>query len=379
MLSGNSPGFRAAPACRQLERFTRLKRPEAAHLMEETMRNAKQSVSVAALACALVLGRGAAATAADCPNGLRDLRIGVSVVPPNVVHTTPYVAKDLGIFEKYCIAATIVAFEGGSSAAAVSSLQSGRVVATVTDVMAGSGMKVKQIWGFAPRLPQAYTVSAGIDSPKDLKGKRLSAAGGIGSFNWSIGRLLLTEGGLTLDDAKFVSQGLAGRLPGLLTGQLDGAALHPEDVYLALKKPGLHVLTVLANQLPNYVFNQYGAAESFIARDRPLLIDAMAAMIETNRLIYSDKEKVLPSMIRATEKSREEVEYAWSELTRNCVWAVNVGFDKARTEWSIKNSVEVGDIPAARNLTFEELVDLPLAEAAVQKAGGPVKIGNCSL
>src|SRR5882757_7529557 len=207
MLSGNSPGFRAAPACRQLERFTRLKRPEAAHLMEETMRNAKQSVSVAALACALVLGRGAAATAADCPNGLRDLRIGVSVVPPNVVHTTPYVAKDLGIFEKYCIAATIVAFEGGSSAAAVSSLQSGRVVATVTDVMAGSGMKVKQIWGFAPRLPQAYTVSAGIDSPKDLKGKRLSAAGGIGSFNWSIGRLLLTEGGLTLDDAKFVSQG----------------------------------------------------------------------------------------------------------------------------------------------------------------------------
>jgi hypothetical protein len=83
-------------------------------------------------------------------------------------------------------------------------------------------------------------------------------------------------------------------------------------------------------------------------------------------------------MIRATEKSREEVEYAWGELTKNCIWAVNVGFDKARTEWTIKNSVEVGDIPADRNLTFEQLVDLPLAEAAVAKAGGPVKIGNCT-
>jgi NitT/TauT family transport system substrate-binding protein len=362
-----------------LERVTKLERSEQALLVEETMWKVKKSISAAALACGLVLGGGAAAKAADCPNGLRDLKIGVAVVPPNVVHTTPYVAKDLGIFQKYCIDATIVAFEGGSSAAAISSLQQGKIIATVTEVMIGSGMKVKQIWGFAPRLPQAYTVTSGIDSPKDLKGKRLSAAGGIGGFNWIIGRMLLTEAGLTLDDAKFVSQGLAGRLPGLLTGQLDGVSLHPEDVYLALKKPGLHVLTVLANQMPNYVFNMYGAADSFIARDRQLLIDAMAAMIETNRLMYTNKEKVLPSIMRASEKSKEEVESAWGELTKNCVWAVNTGFERARTEWSIKNSVEAGDIPAERNLTFEQVVDLPLAEAAVQKAGGPVKIGNCSL
>src|SRR5450756_208752 len=94
-----------------------------AHFVEETMRNVKKSISAAAFVCALVFGGGAAATAADCPNGLRDLRIGVSVVPPNVVHTTSYIAKDLGIFEKYCINATIIAFEGGASAAAVSSIQ----------------------------------------------------------------------------------------------------------------------------------------------------------------------------------------------------------------------------------------------------------------
>jgi NitT/TauT family transport system substrate-binding protein len=322
---------------------------------------------------------GVSARAADCPDGLRKFRISVSSVPPNVVHTTAYVAKDLGIFQKYCIDATIVPFEGGASVAAISSLQQGNTVATVTDVMVGSGMKVKQIWGLAPRLPHAYTVTAGIDSLKDLKGKRLSAAGGVGSFNWSIGRMLLAEGGLTVDDAKFISQGLAGRLPGLLSGQIDGVSLHPEDVYVALRKPGIHVLTMLANNVPNYVFNMYGAADSLIAHDRQLLIDAMAAMIETNRLIYTDKEKVLPSMIRASEKSQEAVEFAWGELTRNCVWAVNTGFDQARAEWTIKNSVDAGDIPAERNLTFEQLADLSIAEAAVQKAGGPVKIGNCSL
>src|SRR5438309_1431915 len=122
------------------------------------MRNGKKLATAAALSCALVLGGGAAAGAADCPNGLRDLRFGVSVTPPNVVHTTPYVAKDLGIFEKYCINASIIAFEGGSAAAAVSMIQQGKIVATVTEVMVGSGMKAKQIWGLAPKLPQAYTV-----------------------------------------------------------------------------------------------------------------------------------------------------------------------------------------------------------------------------
>lgn len=337
-------------------------------------------LSGAALACALAIGASASAQAANCPNGMRDLNIGVSVVPPNVVHTTPYVAKDLGLFEKYCINVTITPFEGGSSAALMSALQQGKVVANVTDVMVGSGMKAKQIWGFLPRLPHAYTVTPGIDTPKDLKGKRLSAAGGgVGGFNWRMGRYLLQKGGLTVDDAQFISQGLAGRLPGLLSGQLDGVALHPEDLYLALQKPGIHPLAVLSNDLPDYVFNMYGASDSFIQRDRQLLIDAMAAMIEANRVIYTDKDKVLPTMIRISEKPKEAVEFAWGELTKNCVWAVNTGFDKGRAEWTIKNSVEAGDIPAEKGLTFEQLVDLSLAEAAVQKAGGPTKIGNCSL
>ena len=104
------------------------------------MKTLRKPISAAALACGIVVGAGASAQAANCPNGMRDLNIGVSVVPPNVVHTTPYVAKDLGLFEKYCINVTITPFEGGSSAALMSALQQGKVVAYLTDVMVGSGM-----------------------------------------------------------------------------------------------------------------------------------------------------------------------------------------------------------------------------------------------
>lgn len=345
------------------------------------MRNVTKPILAAALACGLMFAAGAGAQAADCPNGKRDLNIGVSVVPPNVVHTTPWVARDLGLFDKYCINATITPFEGGASAALMSALQQGKLIANVTDVMVGAGMKAKQIWGFAPRLPQSYVVVEEIKTPADLKGKRLSAAGGgVGGFNWRMGRVLLTDANLTVDDAQFVSQGLAGRLPGLIAGQLDGVSLHPEDVYLGEKqKPTLHVLAVLGQKMPNWVFNMYGAADSMIASQRPLLVDAMAAMIEANRAIYKDRDKVVPIMMKATEKPQDAVEFAWDDLTKNCVWAVNTGFDKARAEWAIKNSVDAGDIPAERNLTFEQLVDVSIADEAVKKAGGPVTINNCTL
>ena len=71
----------------------------------------------AALGLSLVLGSGEAAAQANCA-AMRKINIGVSVSPPNVVHTTPYVAKELGLFAKHCIDANIIQFDGGESPAA---------------------------------------------------------------------------------------------------------------------------------------------------------------------------------------------------------------------------------------------------------------------
>ncbi|TMJ96775.1 MAG: hypothetical protein E6G77_17160, partial [Alphaproteobacteria bacterium] len=113
-----------------------------------------------------------------------------------------------------------------------------------------------------------------------------------------MGREVLRTAGLSVDDAQFISAATAGRLPGLLTGQSDGVALHPEDVYLAKKqKPSLNVLVQLAELMPDYVFNAYGASLDWIARDRSLLRDAAAAMIEANRAMFREKVKVVPIIV----------------------------------------------------------------------------------
>jgi ABC-type nitrate/sulfonate/bicarbonate transport system substrate-binding protein len=222
-------------------------------------------------------------------------------------------------------------------------------------------------------------VSEGIKNFADLKGKRLSAAGGgVGSFNWRIGREALVKAGLTVEDAQFISQGTAGRLAGLIAGQIDAVSLHPEDAQLAMKqKPGLHILAQVVDLVPLYMFNGYGASTDLIAKDRALVRDLTTAMIEANRAIYRDPDKVMPIMVAATQKPREAVEYAWGQLTKNCIWSVNEGFDRARTQWTIDNDVTHGDIDAAKKPSVDDVIDEKLAGEAVAAAGGRATINGC--
>jgi NitT/TauT family transport system substrate-binding protein len=311
---------------------------------------------------------------------MRKINIGVSVAPPNVVHTTPYVAKELGLFEKHCIDATILQFDGGGSAASKAAAAQGTALVSVQAIAIGNGVRVKQIWGLAPRLPQAYEVPGDVKTAKDLKGRRLSASGGgVGGLNWLMGREVLKTAGLTVDDAQFIAGGTAGRLPGLVTGQVDAVMLHPEDVYLAeQKKPDLHSLLKFSELLPKHMFNAYGAATDWIAKDRPLMVDAVAAMIEANRIIYKDRDKVVPIMMKATGKPKEAVEFAVDSLTKDCIWSVNEGFNDERTQWSIDNDVANGYIKPDKKPTIEQVTDVKLASDAVQAAGGRVTIGKCT-
>jgi ABC-type nitrate/sulfonate/bicarbonate transport system substrate-binding protein len=327
----------------------------------------------------LAFGAGEALAQNAC-TAMRKINVGVSVAPPNVVHTSPYVAKELGFFAKRCIDANILQFEGGQSATANAAAVQGTALVSVSDVAVGRGMKVKQIWGLAPRMPQAYMVSPDIHTAAELKGRKLSATGGgVGGFNWRMGREVLKTAGLKVEDAQFISSATAGRLPGLVAGQIDAVALHPEDVFLAKKqKPTLNLLVQLVELLPNYMFNAYGASTDWIARDRPLLRDTIAAMIEANRAIYRDKDKVVPIIVKATNKPKEAVEYAWEVETKHCVWSVNEGFDPKRTQWSIDNSVANGDVEAAKKPSVDQVIELSLAKDAVAAAGGRVTIGECT-
>jgi NitT/TauT family transport system substrate-binding protein len=340
-----------------------------------------RAVLLTLLATSTAAFSAATATAQTKPacKEMRKVKIGVPVSPPNVVHTPVFVARALGIFANRCIEAEIVEFEGGLSAANLAAVAQGQALATMNATAIAQGLKAKQIWGMAPRLPHGYVVTEEIKTAADLKGKRLSATGGgVGGFNWVMGREVLKTAGLKVEDVQFVSQATAGRLPGLVSGQINGVALHPEDIFLAQKqKPGVRVLVDLSQLLPKYFFNAYGAADGMIAKDRALVRDVVASLIEANRTIYSQKEKVLPTIAEATKKSPEAVNFAYDYLTKNCVWSVNTGFSKERTEWSIENAIENGDLQADKRPSYDQVVETKLGDEALKAVGGPTKIRGC--
>src|SRR4051794_7439922 len=183
-------------------------------------------------AAAIVLALASPAAAQTCPT-MRKINVGVAVAPPNVVHTAPYVAKALGFFAKHCVEANIIQFDGGAAGTSVTAVAQGTAISNLPDVAIARGLKGKQIWGLAPRPPQGYVVPDSVKTAADLKGKRLSAAGGVGGFNWVVGRAVLRSAGLSVDDAQFISQGTAGRVPRLFSGPIRGGGLHPEGIYLA--------------------------------------------------------------------------------------------------------------------------------------------------
>jgi len=65
-------------------------------------------------------------------------------------------------------------------------------------------------------------------------------------------------------------------------------------------------------------------------------------------------------------------------LAKNCVWSVNGGFDPARTQWSIDNTVENGDVPKDKKPAVEQVANLRSPRRRSMRRR-PTTIGECKL
>ena len=243
--------------------------------------------------------------APNCPT-MRKINVGVAVAPPNVVHTAPYVAKALGFFAKRCIDANIVQFEGGQSQTANVAVGAGlrhhqrqrRAGRPRHEGAADLGPRAAHAAGLhgAGRHHQTAEISRASGCPPP------AAASAASTGAWAA--RCCARPASTSSDAQFIPSPTAGRLPGLIANQVDAVALHPEDVFLAQRqKPSLNLLVQLAELMPLYMFNAYGASLAWIERDRPLLRDTVAAMIEANRTMYREHGQGVADHRDATEEA----------------------------------------------------------------------------
>lgn len=324
------------------------------------------------------------AVSLSAPNGASaqmKLSVGMPTSPPNLVHMPMYVAQDLGLYKKEGLDVEILSFEGG-----VKSFRA--MVSGDIDVGVGSGpfsivgrsrgAKTKLILANAPKLEVSMVGSGDIKSLKDLKGKRI----GIqqpGGFAWVLSMMVLRSGGIKKDDVNFVSI-LSEDVPPLVAKQIDTAILHVEQEMVAKsKRPDLHVLARLWEIAPTQLYSVFAVKESAISSKRKALVALAKGHIAATRLMYTDKEKVMPILVKHSGLDRGTVEKAYKTLVDSCIWDANHGLSKKRVLSTTARMEKVGNIDKGKAPTYDESVDLSIANAALKELGpwkGPICPSN---
>ncbi|HEY1235900.1 MAG TPA: ABC transporter substrate-binding protein [Candidatus Binatia bacterium] len=306
----------------------------------------------------------------------RKVVFGVPVTPPNVVHIPPYVANDMGFFAENNIEVEFVTFEGGTQTLRGSVAGGLDITGTSSDpaiIAAARGAGTKVLGTYSHRLSQSMLVQGDIKNCKDLKGRKVGIQE-VGAFNEVMSRAVLASCGLTPKDVQYIPVSTKGRVPGLLSGQIDTAILHVDQALVAKKKKSdLNILVNLWEPLPKWLYAAYIAPEKEIASNRQLYIDMMAALLKANRFIYNNKAKIVEIAAKHTQQDSDIVSQTYDILANAGAWPVNDGLPRDMVEWTINKQVELGSIKAEDKPSYEKLIDVSIVQAALAKVGGRLK------
>jgi ABC-type nitrate/sulfonate/bicarbonate transport system substrate-binding protein len=305
------------------------------------------------------------------------LVVGMPTTPPNVVHMPVLVAKDLGLYKKAGIEVDTVALAGGVKV--FRALLSGNVdvamaPGAVTIVGISKGSKVKGILSNLDKFEASMVARANVKTMADLKGKRI----GIqqpGGFAHILSKSVLRKAKINPKDVNFVSIATED-VPALVADQVDTAILHVEQEMLAKQKvPSIHAIARMWELQPKQLY-QFMAVKDETIKEKPAVLQAFVnANIEATRIIYTDKAKVMPILVKYTKYPEKVVSDTYDFLVKSCIWNANTGLSPERVNFTAKLMTKVGNIEKGKTPTYDQIVDKQFAEAAIKKLGvwkGPV-------
>jgi NitT/TauT family transport system substrate-binding protein len=317
-----------------------------------------------AFAAALLISPGTA-------GAQQSLIIAMPTTPPNIVHMPLHIANDLGLFKKYGLDIKVIELAGG-----VYTFRA--VVAGSADVASASGpfsivgkakgAPTKMILTNAPKLEASMVVNESIKTMADLKGKRI----GIqepGGFADVLAQGVLRAAKIDKKDVHLVSIATED-VPALVANQVDTAILHVEQEMIAKSKiPSLHAIARLWEIQPNNLYSVMAVTEKLI-KDKPAAVKAFVkGHIEATRLLYTDRAKVVPIIIKHTKLPADVVNKALDFMVEKCIWDPNNGLGTKRVNFTAELMTKVGNIPEGKTPKYEDLVDLSFANEAIKELG----------
>jgi ABC-type nitrate/sulfonate/bicarbonate transport system substrate-binding protein len=299
------------------------------------------------------------------------LVIGMPTTPPNVVHMPVLIAKDLGLYKKYGADVSTVALDGGVKvfrAMQAGSIDIAEAPGTVTSVAVSKGAKVKAILGTLYKFEASMVVRGDIKTMADLKGKRIGIQQPHG-FADILSRTVLRKAHINPKDVNFVSIATED-VPALVANQVDTAILHVEQEMLAKEKvPSLHAIARMWELQPDQMYTYFAVKDETIKKKPAALEGFVKGIIEATRIMYTDKAKVLPLIVKHTGYPKAVVEKAYDLLVKSCIWDANTGLDPKRVKFTADLMTKVGNIEKGKTPTYDQIVDKTFADKAIKDLG----------
>ena len=305
------------------------------------------------------------------------ITIGIPTSPPNIVHMPTIVAKELGLYKKAGLDVDIVSLGDGVKvyrALLAGNIEFGLTPGAPTIIGRSNGAAVKALSANLPKFEASMVVRAEIKTMADLKGKRI----GIqepGGFADLLSRSVLRAAKIDPKEVNFVT--IASEdVPALVANQVDTAILHVEqEMFAKSKVPDLHAIARMWELQPKTLYTFLSATEKTI-KDHPDVVQkVVTANIEATRIMYSDRAKIIPILVKQTGYPEPVLAESFDFLVKQCIWDANSGLSPERINFTADLMTKVGNIKEGKTPTYDDVVDTTFAKKAIEQLGewkGPV-------
>ena len=221
------------------------------------------------------------------------VRLRVSYSSIGAASWSTWLAKDVGIFQKYGLDVGLIYIGGGPRAMSTT-------IANETQITQGAGTgsilaklagaDTVMIASILDTTPQSLMVIPEIRSPQDLKGKKLGVTRFGALSDFGVRKYLQKIG---LEPEKDVTILQLGGLPEIL-GAMQGGSIHggalSSPILTKAKQLGYKEMADLGALGIKYPGTAYMTTESFIKSNRPQLVQFLKSIIAATYYIRKNKE-----------------------------------------------------------------------------------------
>jgi NitT/TauT family transport system substrate-binding protein len=270
-----------------------------------------------------------------------------------------------GFFKKQGLDMTIIYVSSGVLAAQTvvsgSALIANNSISDVLNAIA-AGAPLKIVTVNIDRFQHLFVARPGINSPKDMKGKKV-AVSRYGAFSDIETRFLIRQWGMDPDrDVQILQIGnSSARSAALISGGVDGAVVTPSFVPVA-RNAGLNVIFDLSTIKTRFA-NIGLMAQDKLIRDQPRLVKAAVAGLVHGIKFWKSNPDVAKAYLKQIHKvSPADLDIIYEDGSKNVRSEPTPDLDGIQTAWE-----SIPELKARGPVDFKKFVDSRFIEEVLRE------------